>query len=241
VNGDIVVTTAGTVLDSLDVHGFVIVRAPDVVIRRSVVRGGVATGNIGLITADDDAVRNLRIEDTDLVPAVPSLWLDGIKGSNFTAARVDVRGTVDSIKVYGDHVRIESSYLHDSALFTNDPNHGGGSSHSDGVQVLGGDDITIVGNSISGAANAALQVTQNYDDVRGLRLSGNWVDGGTCTLNLASKGRPSMSGLTIEGNRFGRGSSARGCAIIASLATSFQGGGNVYDDDGSPVPVQRRD
>ncbi len=239
VEGDVVVTQPGTVLDGLDVHGFVFVRAADVVIRRSVVRGGAATGNIGLITADDPAVRNLRIEDTDLVAAVPSVWIDGIKGANFTASRVDIRGTVDAIKVYGDHVRVEASYLHNTARFADDPNQRGGPTHNDGIQVLGGHDIVIVGNDVRGASNAALQVTQDHGAVTDLVFNGNWVDGGGCSVNLANKGLPRMSGLSVVGNRFGRGMRFRGCAILGSRGTSFTADGNIWDDDGSPVPVRR--
>ena len=48
--GDITVTTAETVIENLDVHGFITVRAPNETIRKSIVRGGIATGNRGVIT-----------------------------------------------------------------------------------------------------------------------------------------------------------------------------------------------
>ena len=239
-DGDIVVTKDGTVLDSLDVHGFVIVKAANVTIRRSVLRGGDATGNIGLVTTSGSNVRGLVVEDSDLYPAHPSVWIDGVKGNNFTARRLDIRGTTDNIKVYGDNVVIVDSYLHDSVHYATDPNQGGGPSHNDGVQVLGGRNITITGNNISGAGNAALQVTQDYSAVSGLSFTRNVVDGGACTVNIAKKPRNGIA-VTVADNSFGPNRVYGGCGIVASTtATSVSGSGNVWQSSGQPVTIRRQ-
>ena len=108
--GDITVTQAGTVLSGLDIHGFVIVRAANVKIVNSVVRGGQAKGySTGLIT--NYGYPNLLVENVDVVAEHPSVYFDGIKGNNFTARRVHVVGNVDSIKIHGDNVKVENSLL----------------------------------------------------------------------------------------------------------------------------------
>jgi len=235
--GNLVASTPGATYDGLDIHGFVDIAAPDVTIRRSVIRGGVAPSyNIGLVT--NTKATNFVLEDSELVPANPSVWIDGVKGSNYTLRRVDVHGTVDGAKIFGDNVRIEHSWLHDHRDFPSDPYQGGGPTHNDGVQVLGGSNIRLVGNTITGASNAALQVTQDYSVTEDLTFQQNWVDDGVCSVNLAHKPRSSMGGITVSDNRFGRGS-RDDCAILATYATSLSADGNVWDDDDQPVTVRR--
>ena len=165
------ISKAGTVIDGLDIHGFVDVKAPNVTIRNSVVRGGVATYDRGLVTNTTPAATNLVIEDSTLVPAHPSVYLDGLKGSNFTGRRLDISGGVDAVKVHGSNVRVEASWLHGMARYAADPNQRGGPTHNDGVQVLGGNDIVIVGNTIQASGNAGMQVAQDYARTTGLVFS----------------------------------------------------------------------
>ncbi|MEJ5866617.1 hypothetical protein WDV85_02545 [Pseudokineococcus sp. 5B2Z-1] len=238
--GDIVVTTPGTRIDGLDVHGFITVKAPDVTITRTRVRGGVATGNRGLITNTTATATNLVVEDVTLVPDFPSVWLDGLKGANFTARRVNSWGTVDNVKVHGDKVRVLDSWLHDSAYFASDPNQGGGPTHNDAVQVLGGTDVVIRGNSLSGASNGAIQVTQDYAATRGLVIEGNWFAGGTCNIKLAHKSKlPYLETVVVRGNQFRAGStSIADCPLLATNSTTLVQSANVYTGTATPIRVR---
>jgi hypothetical protein len=181
------------------------------------------------------------VEDTELVPEFPSRLIDAITGADFTVRRVNAHGTVDTAKVFGNNVRVESSWLHDTVVFQNDPSQDGGPTHNDGVQVLGGRNIRIVGNTITGARNAGIQVTQGTGPTTDLEITRNWLDGGGCTVNLSHVDKAaSMSGITVTGNRFGRHSTFAGCAIVATGATSVAATGNVWEDDGTSVgPVRR--
>lgn len=237
--GDLVITQPGTVIDAMDIHGFVKIRAADVTITRSIIRGGQATGNIGLVTNVENGGPNFVITDSELVPEYPSVWIDGLKGWNITARRVEIHGTVDNVKLYGDNNTIESSLLHQTQYYDHDPNLGGSYTHNDGVQVLGGQHIRIIGNTIRDADNAGLQVTQDHSRVNDLVFSRNWADGGGCTVNLAHKDLTSMSGITINDNRFGRDTRVADCPILGSTATTFTADGNTYEDNGAPVNVRR--
>ena len=239
--GDITITQAGTHLDALDIHGFVTIKAPNVTISRSIVRGGKATHNIGLVTNYTPTATNFLLTDSELVPEFPSVWLDGMKGSNFTVRRVDAHGTVDNVKVHGDNATVESSWLHDSSYFASDPNQGGGPTHNDGVQILGGDDIRVVGNDISGASNAAIQVTQDYRAVTNTSVNGNWLDGGACSVNLHNKGNGAASApmtLELRNNRFGRVHRYVDCAVISQTLVTVEHVGNVWDDSGLPARLR---
>jgi hypothetical protein len=238
-DGDLVITTAGAHFDALDVHGFVVVKAPNVTITRSYVRGGPATSARGLITNTTPTATNLVVEDTTLIPDQPSVYQYGLKGSNFTARRVEVAKGVDSVQIHGDNVVVEDSWLHDNSYFASDPYQGNGPSHNDGVQVLGGQNITIVGNVITGAQNAAMQVTQDYATTSRLRFDDNWVNEGTCSVKLNNKGEPARLGpVTMSGNRFGRQTSIAGCPILRTSLTDLTASGNVWEDTGAPVAVK---
>lgn len=236
--GDLVITTPGAVYDALDIHGFVRVQAPNVTIRRSIIRGGVATTSVGLVTNTTAAATNFVIEDSTLLPASPSVYIDGLKGGNYVARRLDISGVVDGAKVHGDNVRVEGSWIHDTRQYTSDPYQGGGPSHNDGVQVLGGANLAVTGNSISGAGNAAIQVTQDYSDVRGLKISGNWLGNGNCTVNVSQKGGGPVQGLSLTSNRFSR-NSVLNCAVIIPSTTSFTATDDLWIDTLSPVLIRR--
>jgi hypothetical protein len=232
--GNLTITKPGTVIDALDVHGFVTIKAPNVTIRRSLIRGGVATGNLGLVTNTTTTATGFVIEDSTLYPDHPSVWLDAIKGSNYTARRIEASGTVDTAKVHGDNVRIESSYFHDTAYYASDPNQRGGPTHNDGVQVLGGDNITVIGNNIAipVTQNAAIQVTQDYRAVTRLTITKNWLDGGSCTVNTNNKPLASMTGVALTSNRFGRTHKYVDCAVLSQPGVTLTASGNVWDDNG---------
>ncbi|MDQ1649983.1 MAG: hypothetical protein QOG60_2040 [Frankiaceae bacterium] len=237
-DGDLVITEPGTVIDRADIHGFVDVRAPDVTIRRSIIRGGVATGNIGLVTDVDPAATNLVVEESLLSPEFPSVWIDGIKGWNYTLHRSEVTRTVDGAKVYGDDATVTYSWIHDMTYYLSDPNLGGTPTHNDAIQVLSGSHLRFLRNSLYGAHNSALQVTQDHGPVDDLVFAGNWADGGGCTVNITNKGLPSLAGVTVRNNRFGRSSRVAGCPVIASATTTLVAFGNVYADTGRAIRVR---
>jgi PKD repeat protein len=243
VDGDVVITTPGTVLDRVDVRGFVQVRAANVTIRRSVIRGGVATVDTGLVNVTT-AGASLVMEDSTLIPQSPSYRIDGVRGSNFTLRRVEITGTVDGVHVHGStdvndggNVRVESSWLHDFTFYPNDPRHSDGS-HNDAVQIIGGKGIALVGNTLTGANNAAVQVTQNRNVVANVTMDRNWADNGGCTFNVNRNPRAVMSGIVMTGNRFGRATRNSNCAIVISRDQPHTSSGNVWLDNGQAVTIK---
>ena len=164
----------------------------------------------------------------------PSPYINGITGRNFTLLRTNIHHVVDQVAIVGNNVRVESSWLHDNLHYAVDPHHSDGS-HDDNIQVQGGDDIRIVGNTMTGSFNAALQITQDRSAVSDLTFRDNWVDDGGCTVNIAQKKRGPMSGITVADNTFGTSSRYR-CGIIASTGTKLNAYGNLFTD-GSKVRI----
>jgi len=228
-DGNLTVSTAGAVIDGLDIHGFVKVTAPDVTIKNSIIRGTATTKTAPLLTSASSSA-SVTIQDSELFAAVPSGWIDGIRGYNITAKRVDIHDVIDAMHLYGDNVTLEASYLHDNVHFASDPNQGGTPSHDDSIQIQKGNNIRIVGNNISGAFNTGLQFTQDQGTVSNVTIDKNKLDGGGCTINLAEKGKGAFQGIKITNNTFGRTTKVANCAIIAPTTTTVATSNNLFVD-----------
>ena len=239
--GNLTITTPGTVIDGKDIRGYVVVKAPNVTIKRSIIRGGeAATSNRPLLAITQAGASNFLVEDVTVTPMNPTPYVNGINvNQSGTIRRANISGTVDGIMIYGDGVRVENSYLHDFVHYLNDPNWGGGPSHDDAIQVQAGTGVQIVGNTLTGAFNAAVMVTQDAGTTKDLAINSNWLDYGGCSINYASNGLY-KTGMQANNNRFGRAQRVSGCAIIHnSTKSDLVPTGNVWDDNGQPVTPSR--
>ena len=231
-DGDITVTVDGTIITNLDIHGFVIVRAKNVTITNSIVRGGPAKGfATGLIT--DYGYPGLLITDVTIEPEYPSVWFDGIKGSGFTARRVHITGGVDSIKIQGDNTSVQDSLLENTTYYASDPQQGGGPTHNDNIQIQNGANVNITGNTIRGSQNFAVLGAASKGNLN-LTVTNNWLDGGHCTVKLQT-----LNGWTetaiITGNQFGPNRKVSSCAFTAYPAVTLTQNTNTYEMTGTPV------
>ncbi len=243
VTGDIRIREPGTVLSNLDIHGYVSVEADNVTIKTSIIRGGdAAKTNRALVMAWWGA-RNLKIVDSTLFAKNPSLHVDGISGSGFTAERVNVYGVVDGIKVIGSNVTVKDSWLHSPIHSDNDPNQKDGKTHDDGIQVVGGTGIQIERNLIEGFHNAAIMVKQDQSVVKTLVVKGNKLTGGGCTVNMSQGGSGGKSaplqGVSIKDNQFGPGRYGTTCPMRLPAASNIGLSGNTWLHSGkSAVPLR---
>ena len=233
--GDLKITQPNTVIDSLEVRGIVWVRAPGVVIRNSLITGRKLDSSLSLVYAGDPGV-SVTIEDSELYAKDPTPHVRGIIGSNFTLKRVNMHHVIDHMAITGDNVLVESSWLHDTLYYDNDPYYDGTPTHDDNAQIAIGNNITFRKNTLSGTHNAAIQVTQDRGVVSNLTLDGNWINDGACSVNLAQNKFGPVQGVVIKNNVFTRSQVHSGCAIIADNATIPQVSlnGNVWSD-GKPV------
>lgn len=229
IDGDVVLKEPGEVLDSVRVNGSVRVTAPGVTIRNSYIAGraGLSWGQ-PLIYAGSGTSAGLRIVRTEVAPADASWIVSGIYGFGFTAVAVDVHHVIDQVHIFGDDVTVSESWLHDN-YHGPDPEQANEETHDDNVQVQRGSNIVLKGNSLSGAHNAALQVTQGTGVVSNLVVSDNWVAGGGCSLNIADGTLGAIRDLSVVGNRFG--ASGFDCPILLTPATkaSARIAGNVWE------------
>ncbi len=238
-NGNLTSRKPGAVVDGLDVRGRVVIAAPNVTFRRSIIRGsGRPTRSVGLLSITAASARNYVVEDVTIRPSRPSVNYDAVKVNRpGTIRRLNASGTVDGILIFGNRVRVEASYLHGFRHYRHDPSQRGRPSHDDAIQIVSGRGHRIVGNTLEGAYNAAIMVTQNRGATGDLWILGNWIDHGGCSVNFGSDGKV-KAGLVVAGNRFGRAQRVGGCAIIRSKRKSpLQVSNNVWADNGRVVNV----
>lgn len=244
-DGDLVITRAGTRIDRLDVRGFIRVKAPNVTISRSIVRGRNLSAKefteakpTGLIT--NYGYDNLLVTDTLVQADQQSVLMDGIKGWDFTARRVHVVGNVDSIKIQGDNVRVENSLLEDTTWFASDPSQRGGPTHNDNIQIQQGRNIFIGGNTIRGAQNFAILGAASIGNTPNLVITNNWLDGGHCTVKLETKSSYQL-GTNLTANVFGPNREVSYCPVQVTSKAKVAARGNIYEETGRPISIYYHD
>jgi hypothetical protein len=165
--------------------------------------------------------------------------MDGLKGRNFTARRIDVSRVVDTSLIFGDNVTIESSWFHDNAYYTPWPSAPDNRTHSDSLQIQGGRNILVRNNTFEGAANSALMLTQDYALTGDVQIVGNWLSGGlVCTVNF-TKVDPPMTNMVIKDNRFGPDVGDNRCAVIAAPTQPVTLINNTFVDTGGLVSLSK--
>lgn len=156
--GDITITSsAGTLLEGLDIYGRIKVQAANVTVRNCRVRGANnVTGNTALIDCNHVNAANVLIENCDLRPDFPTYWLNALIGHDYSARFCNMWNVVDGCGVYNNYnknalanVLIEANYIHDLAYYSPDPNQRDNNSHNDGIQIQGNGGVTIRGNTIT--------------------------------------------------------------------------------------------
>jgi hypothetical protein len=238
-SGDLNVTTNGAIIDGLDVRGSIYVHANNVTIKRSIIRGGPKSPNNQALIASWWGNTNIKVQDSTLVASYPSYYLDGLSGGNITATRLDISRVVDSVKVIGGNVSVTNSWLHGNAHFSPDPLQSDNQTHDDGIQITGGKNITITGNTVEGAHNAAIMVGQGKT-TGNINISGNWLAGGGCTINVtqAGTGTP-IQGMAIRTNKFGPGNHGTACPMRLPSSSPIALSANVWASNGKPAVPQR--
>lgn len=238
-DGDLEVTKANTVIDGLEVHGVIKVRAPGVVIKNTKVLGPASSGRP--LVSNYPYGYSFTIKDSELWSKTPSPYTNGILGSNFTALRVNVHDVIDTVHITGGNVTVRDSYLHDTLHYKNDPAQKNGPSHDDVIQVQGGSDIVIEGNTLTGSTNTVIMVTQDQSRLSGLTIRGNYVDGGNCSINMNEKGKGPLKNVLLEDNLFGPNRAISYCAAYIPVNSDVTLRANYWEATGKLVQAVPRE
>lgn len=243
--GKLTINRSGVTISGYDLTGIVSVPASHVTVTNSVIRGmdlGSVTSGWSNTRLYSSSGAGNTISYTTVRPdahlrangrvGVDGRWI-GMGGGGFTADHVDDSKAIDLMQTTSDNVTLTNSWLHantqyaagkDAWLVHAFPQFAKNPSHSDAWQAEGGSNITIRGNNFDGSTPwTAFIVTQNVGKTNNVTIAGNWLGGGSCTINLAdNKNRGYSSRVSITRNVFtgvARGSSLRGCHIISKYQT----------------------
>jgi hypothetical protein len=188
------------VVNGLDIHGCVQVRAKNVTIKRSKItcaaqpmvknfepdgRGGLSDIGAGLVVED---VEFDGMNDPDA---------HGMAFNNYTVRRSDFHNLGAAVKL-GSQVRVENSFVHDIAST--------GDSHVGGFPSDGGDGITIRHNTVlmnsqNGYAIAIYNQVPAGSVVQNVTIDNNLLAGGNYVLYCGAPGKVAPN-LRVTNNRF---------------------------------------
>ncbi len=248
-------TTANAVYDGYRFDQLVEVRAPGVQFRNCSFRGtdpNPADSALLYVRPETFAVGqpSALVVDSTFIPRAPNNHIDGVRGSNFTLRRVEISRTVDGVHVHGTPVRLDphagnvtiaGSWIHD-LIHYKDTSHTDGT-HNDGLQIVGGRNISVTGTRIDGTIyTSAFMIAKDRNDISNVTINGNWLAGGSVTINVADKTYEPIRGLIMNDNVFTRGSTA--IADFAMLVgsrtrTISTATGNTWHDRTTPSPYMR--
>lgn len=223
-NQSVIISEDNTVLSDADIVGCVQVKADNVRITNVRINCGGFYGvqaNFGHV--------NLVMEDIEIFGTQSA----GILGSDFTVRRANIHDSgSDAIKP-GSNVTIEASWLHRLGTKVG--------SHSDGVQMVSGSNVTIRGNTIdmpyflAGFTNSQCMIIQtNNGPIDSILIESNWLNGGGYCVQINDKGNGHgpPTNVTISGNKFGRDCQF---GILRFAGSDPQLSGNTYEFNGAPI------
>lgn len=193
-------------------------------------------------------------------PQRQSWWMNGVIGENGTFNRCLFENVIDPFSLstasdVGSVTNIRGCVIRKMTQFNwTPPETGDGQSdfttHNDGIQFHRTKNVNIIGNSFIGVEAAkqgdvwrssnCMLIKQEVsalaaDAIENVLVDKNWFTGGQVGINMAFAFTNTLGTVTISNNKFTRGGHRyyilKAPEITATLTA------NVYEDDGSPVPV----
>lgn len=228
------------------------------VLRNCLITGdtaGPSSPSYSAISAYDAFPNPLIIEDCTIEASVPTVYSsNGIMGRDIEIYRTEILGWVDAIGLFRGKGKVKGNWIHGSPWYSWSPNHSDGS-HNDGIQIHGGSDYEIVGNSfeVGYKATSGIIVTQDDGITSDVLIDRNWIEStwiaqaeaGAVAINVSASGSggAAMSGIVITNNQlsvFGKWKSNH--AVLINPAT-YDGdvvrSGNVVIGTNTPAKITR--
>ncbi|MGB4761933.1 MAG: hypothetical protein WBP12_01085, partial [Candidatus Saccharimonas sp.] len=186
ISTNLVIKTAGTVIDGKEIRAVIDVQAANVTIKNCRIIGPQNTpANRPLVNHIHAAVKNFRLERCTVRPTRTSDMTDTLMGHNITRIRNNISRGVDGSGSYIDpaigsncNYLVQGDYIHDLAYYCptagQDDNH----THNDGNQHHNGTNVTFEGVAIHGYWDPAVGngSAPGRFDANGRCLSGNCND-----------------------------------------------------------------
>jgi hypothetical protein len=230
--GEYVITQAGAVIDGKEINGCVVVKAPNVTIKRSLLTDCQSYFNVRLYSG----ASNFTLEDTEI---------NGKNVDGQNAAIVDDGdGPVTIRRMYmhnvsdGPHPGVnwlmEDSFITD--LYTC------GNCHNDAIQSAGAQNVTLRHNTIinnpedvpggKAGKNAVVRIATEQGPVDGFVVENNLLSGGNYAIQVRSQGNGAPKNVQILNNRIVDTWRFGPYDFTDIPAQNYVLSGNVRDDNG---------
>jgi hypothetical protein len=222
VEGNVFVREAGTVIEGQDIHGCIVIEAPDVAIRNTRVTGPCAFSIRSI--RGEYAGGGALIEDVEVdCQHTPST---AFGSDDMTVRRVYVHGCVNGFNI-NNNVTVEDS-------FVDDP-YEADDAHADGIQLAGGSDIVIRGNTIFTSVGTSAIIAHPTDNANVI-IEDNLLGGGSYALYCPTN--HSVEFRVID-NQFSRRFNDMGGVYgpWTSCETATEVRGNVWADTQDSVTL----
>ncbi|WP_171074922.1 right-handed parallel beta-helix repeat-containing protein [Nonomuraea basaltis] len=197
-SGPIRVTKSGTVIDGVEVTGYITVEADNVTIRNTRVRG--TKGWWGILQREGRD--GLKVEDSEIFGNGKQRTQFGIlnQGKMITVRRVDVHTISNGILT--QQGVIEDSYVHDPKYYSGD--------HTDMIMSTGppaaGTELIIRHNTVINTLDqtGAVALFQDFGVVKNVTVEGNLLAGGGWSLYAGAGAKGKSSNIKVIDNVFSR-------------------------------------
>lgn len=218
---NVYLTTAGTIIENLDITGAVFVQAPNCIIRNCRITG---YGGFYGIKANEGA-HPITLEDCEVTN-----FDNCVVGGHVTMRRCHLHGTS-----YDGHTAASES-LYEDCFFERFGT--GAGAHADGIQCSGGSNITLTRCNIdmpvglAGHLSNSCVTLVSTGTIDSILIEDCWLNGGNYTIYCHSQsGGPDPTNVTVRGCRFGRDYSF---GLLSGAVTTWEN--NTWEDDGTPAP-----
>lgn len=223
-HGPLVVTAAGSIIADLDIQGSVVIKAADVVLKSSRIRG-----------ASYDVVRimpglsGVIIQDCEIDGVgTGNDGSSGIRGAG-SFLRNNIHDVENGITLDGS-AAIKDNYIHDLRA--------SGAPHYDGIQIDGDvSDVVISHNTVinSYGQTSAVMIDNYFGPIANIQVDNNRLVGGGYTVYSDGQFRlDPISGVAFVDNRLGKGH--LGYSSFVRNQPAWRG--NVDDATGRPLGSQ---
>ncbi len=231
-NGDLNLTTAGAVVNAVQINGTVNCHAANVTLRNSRI-----FNDYGIIAWRD--CRNLTVDHVEIdcgnKPSTNGFMQDnGFVGQGIVVRNVETRRCENGIYI-DNGVAVYDSWVHQPIT----PGDTVTDAHSDGIQLWPDASNVVIQHNVvdyRGDTTSAIMSGTNNNPASSIHIVGNKLAGGAATLYLPN--RPPLGAtytdVRVTGNRFGKDAHAYFyCTGDMNELTAWSG--NVVDETNEPI------
>jgi hypothetical protein len=247
VSGDVTLSTPGQVYENKVVTGDIIVTAANVTIRnvKLINRDPYYAVSVKLNGTWNSQTANLLLDHVE-IDLGGYTTVKGIAFDGYTARNVFFHNGSDCAH-FGQNVVIQDSLCSTGPDTNGDGWPDGtafcsGDDHFDGFQSDGGDTITLRHNTIRNPCSQTSDIllSSNTSPIKNVTITNNLLAGGGYSLYCAgSPDRSRVTNIVATNNRFAKTWYSTGGYWGATVYCDYASpnSGNVWDDDGSPIPI----